>query len=326
MALTCTNFTCFAEVEAAYNSITPYRGRLSAFDVRPLGDRRRHWDRIQKVNADCYALHDGDCGVEATPEQAVLLAPIVWFRHPDGSESVKLRNATGRGAHNARYSFLARHTPSRLVFRNVNGKQYITNWNQPGTDIFLAKGRTILEGRHARSDSYFTYEDDGVALTFDAAKPAGGWVFRDNGKPIPVAPRRVVDRAEKGKYKQAIKEFREWAFIMLPMIPIDDYRYRIRMHKEFLSVIPRGVFDGVAFEPSELERNQYSHYHNKPSVVALRRILEDNNHPLRLHMLVYCLAKLEYPEEYKESVEGAVRIKTAFTRIMNRVFGFNTEV
>lgn len=343
MTLTCTDFTCFAEVEAHYNSIKPYRGKLSVYDIRPIGDRRRRWERIKKINADCYALMDGFYGgddvfgpggvlnprdgmSQPTLKQVVMLAPIVWFRHPDGSESVKLRNGVGRGSHTSRYAFLTRHTPARLRFVNMNGKHYIRNQDPPVTDIFLAKGRTILKGQYAYGNPKSTYEDDGVALTFFATEPRGAWVFKDNGKPIPVAPRQIVDRAEKDKYKDAIKEFRVWGLTMLPLLPMQDYKYRLTMMREFLFALPSGVFGGVPFEPSELVRGEFSYHSNKPSAQGLRRILEDNNHPLRLHLLVYCLSKIEFAEEYTESAKSAARIKTTFTRIINRVFEFNTEV
>ena len=59
MALTQTFFKSFEQVEAHYNSIKPIRGRGDMFGpIVPIGDRRRKFERIIKLN-DCYVLDDG---------------------------------------------------------------------------------------------------------------------------------------------------------------------------------------------------------------------------------------------------------------------------
>ncbi len=51
----------FDKVVAYYESIKPLvsKHHTLADDLRPIGDRNRKWERIQKVNANCYILQDG---------------------------------------------------------------------------------------------------------------------------------------------------------------------------------------------------------------------------------------------------------------------------
>lgn len=48
----------FEEIERAYNSIRPISGKRRASDIRPIGDRRRWWERIVKVSSNEYTVTD----------------------------------------------------------------------------------------------------------------------------------------------------------------------------------------------------------------------------------------------------------------------------
>jgi len=45
----------FEGIKSVYEGIKPIRGR--AVDYRPLGDRRRDWERVEKIDEDTYAYH-----------------------------------------------------------------------------------------------------------------------------------------------------------------------------------------------------------------------------------------------------------------------------
>jgi len=45
----------FEGIKNLYESIKPIRGRSA--DIRPLGDRRRDWERVEKIDEDTYAYH-----------------------------------------------------------------------------------------------------------------------------------------------------------------------------------------------------------------------------------------------------------------------------
>jgi len=144
--LTYTNYRSFAEVVAHYDSITPLRGSTNAGkDIRPIGDRRRKYERIVKISNNCYALSDGYHfgdehfgywyhGQHFTPTLADMekYAPIVWRKKRDGTEEVTLRNGWGPSTHVNRYNFLYRHSPRYMLFQIRNGKHFIdTSPRQP---------------------------------------------------------------------------------------------------------------------------------------------------------------------------------------------------
>ena len=54
----------FGAVAKHYKMIDPVvstRHKLED-DIRPLGDRRRKWERVKKFSDNCYALYDGEMG------------------------------------------------------------------------------------------------------------------------------------------------------------------------------------------------------------------------------------------------------------------------
>jgi hypothetical protein len=78
----------FADAEARYADTKPIRG--NNMDMRPLGKRSRKWERVLKIDDNCYALlrvwhrfryrleaveHNG-----ATRAEVRMLAPILWER------------------------------------------------------------------------------------------------------------------------------------------------------------------------------------------------------------------------------------------------------
>ena len=167
--LTYTNYRSFAEVVAHYDSITPLRGSTNAGkDIRPIGDRRRKYERIVKISNNCYALSDGyHFGDEhfgywyhgqhftPTPADMEKYAPIVWRKKRDGTEEVTLRNGWGPSTHVNRYNFLYRHSPRYMLFQIRNGKHFIeTGRNLPGTEntrYYLAKTTTMPKVMHNKT-------------------------------------------------------------------------------------------------------------------------------------------------------------------------------
>ena len=132
----------FSAVAKHYNSIDPVisKRHTRENDVRPLGDRRRKYERIHKFSDDCYAYYDGDMGdpiqysdhhymAKDIPMDACkALAPIMWtleeINQRWNKEILRVRNGSGNGAHNGRYSFLERALPREFNFVVDNGKGY----------------------------------------------------------------------------------------------------------------------------------------------------------------------------------------------------------
>lgn len=325
--------TSFDRVAAIYDAIKPLRGKLAPHNVRPLGDRARKWERIKKINNNCYVLtdgyHTGDDVFKSwgynhktgkpTEADMVNLAPIVWRKHRDGTTTIKVRNGTGQGAHNGRYSFLDRHLPNGMRFIIRNGKHFISlGYGTTYKEYYLAKSNTLAawalpdDARRTQWNKNLTSRDDGVALTFRVDDDK--ITFVDGGKPLPVPPKVRVDKKAKAKMKDAIAEFREWAFTMYPLLPTKDYEYSKRIREEIRSELggygwsTLGSFDG------------------HPEVT--RKIINDPDHDLRLHLMYGIMGETDYHLRHTfDSDERHVKaIKAQFNRKINKVCGFTKQV
>ena len=323
----------FDKVAATYDAIKPLRGKLAPHNVRPLGDRARKQERIKKINDNCYLLMDGyysgddvflswySGGETDVPTKAEMinLAPIVWRRHRDGTTTIKVRNGTGKGAHNGRYSFLDRHLPNGMRFIVRNGKHFISLGH--GTtykEYYLAKSNTAAKCALPKSkyrnrwNSHLTSRDDGVALTFRIKN--GVMFFEDGGKPLPVPPKVRVDKVAKAKMKDAIAEFREWAFTMYPLLPTNDYEYNNRIREE-IRIELGGYGWGVL-----------GSFDNNPEVT--RKIINDPDHGLRLHLMYGIMGQTDYHlrHTFDSDADHVKTVKAQFNRKINKICGFTKQV
>lgn len=340
MALTYSTFQTFAEVEVHYNKIKPLRGKDNeGKDIRPIGDRRRKWERIVKISPNCYALSDGHhfgdeispawvYGAEAQPITLADMekyAPIVWRKRRDGLEEVTLRNGWGPGLHTSRYQFLYRHTPKGMWFRtgNRDGKHFI---EASGERYYLAKVRTTPRHvydaiNNAASNHYWQkrmkdwvrLQDDNSALTFTNLQ--GRWTLVDGGKEVPTPPKVIVRKELKAKYKKHIDVFKEWAFTMGPMLPLHDYNYIRDMNSQ-------------AAEWCAEQSGGKRHYWGDPLMhidfKIKRQIMCDEEHPMRLHMAVSMLRNIELYNVDDE--DGARRCKQRANTWINNHMNFTKKV
>ncbi len=329
MALTFSNFTTFAEVEAHYNSIKPLRGSNNAGkDIRPIGDRSRKWERIVKISANCYALSDGyhmgDEHFPSWPYGGILnptladmkkYAPIVWRKDRDGTEQVTLRNGWGPYQHAGRYAFLFRHSPKDLWFHNHNGKHFIRAGQ---SKYYLAKQRTAPRAIYdaiknlppaRRSNAlkeWVRLPDDNSSLTFSNVQ--GAWVHVGGGRPIPAAPRVYVNKKLKATMKQDIAEFREWTFAMLPLLPKNNYEYTARIQNELKAYYEET--HGAKFYGWDIP----SMFLTKPEMT--RDIIKNSDHPMRVHLMYYLMGERDQRREYTRSEALAF-----FNRQINKLCG-----
>lgn len=338
MALTYSSFHTFDEVVYHYNKITPLRGSDNAGkDIRPIGDRKRKWERIVKVSPNCYALSDGyhfgdeifgsyyHCDGYGTAVKHRLkdmekYAPIVWRKKRDGTEEVTLRNGWGVHSHNGRYQFLYRHTPKSMWFRNRNGKHFIQNGStDPYTAHYLAKVRTtpkpcydsIMKNPSThywqkRQKAWVRAQDDNSAVTF-RKNEHGGWDHVEGtGRDLKEVKGPTVKKETKAKYKGAIQSFFEWGMTMSPLLPLEDYDYRSTHHDALLD----------------------------PKPADLRKVVSDENHPMRLSLWVMfavgCVDKLwgmdrEYYTKTVETKEDLQHVRSRYNTFINKQLGFMTK-
>lgn len=325
MARFYTSINSFADAEAFYNKIVPLRGRKSeGRDIRPLGDRRRKWERIVKVSRNCYALtngwHPGEddwwmyvAGAAASPKDMAFYSPIVWRRHRDGTETVTVRNGTGPGQHNGVYDFLHRHLPRYMRFRMGNGTHFI---GVHGTEYYLAKGRTVPNATYKRlvgtsyDSGWYQTKDDKASLTFKVLD--GRYELVGDAMAVPKPPKKRVDKALKAELKPHLDAFRDWAIAITPMLPT-DWQYE-RTVLEEARTVPIGDFRlgysaGYAF--------------NASNYVLARQVLIHEFHQLRLllalHMRIHVTNTLSHQPTRSE-------FNAAFNRWANRTFGLINTV
>ncbi len=325
--LTYTNYRSFAEVVAHYDCITPLRGAQNkGKDIRPIGDRKRKYERIVKISPNCYALSDGyHIGDEHfgywqqrggfTPTLADMekYAPIVWRKKRDGTEEVTLRNGWGLGMHQSRYNFLYRYSPVHMWFRVRNGKHFIETG---GTDYYLAKSTTTpkqLHGTYTNNQFYkwATTRDDNSAVKF--IRTEGGWQHVEGtGRSLPKAP--TVNKDLKAKFKDDIKKFFEWGMTMSPLLPLGDRDY-------------------AGTQMADL----YAHYEQKlnwqglqPMPLVARSIVRDEQHDARLALWVF-FAKdctdgwswnTEYLTQTVKTKEDLAKVRSRYNAFINKQLGF----
>ena len=331
MAITWLQYEGFDHIANQYANTKPLVSKCHTReeDIRPIGDRNRKYERIKKINDNCYILQDGyHSGDEVfgnyygakqgTPTEAeiIKLAPIVWRKHRDGSETITIRNGTGYQAHNSRYSFLDRCLPLGLQFIIRNGKHFILCHND-GVEYYLAKSLTMAE--HAMPKKHnggYTTRDDGVSLTFKRIG-SRNFEFISGGKPIPKPPRKIVDKEAKAKMKDAISTFRNWSSIMFPMLPKDDREYRSRLMQE-LSEQTNGAFSPYMWNVIDSFGDKFE---------LSRDIISDENHPLRLHLAYFLFSSIEdrYAEDM-DAVASRAYVMSVFNRRINRVCNFTKTV
>lgn len=344
MTLTYSNFTCFADVERWYERTKPLVSKRFTLeeDIRPIGDRRRYYERIVRISPNCYALCDYETGGrgdhfgawkhytpgwEPTPDDIKMMAPIVWERRADGSETVRIRNGSGSYQHNARYAFLQRHTPRGLHFRQTQvGMQFI----RADKEYFLPKHNSVpkpihegMKQRHATNPSAYTHRlgkyvrgCDGKYLMFRKDNSTHcGWVhiYGDFEARRPSAP--PVDREAKAAFKQAIAEFYQWAVAITPLLGTRrDYqaeKAEKEVAKEYLKAV--GAEDYYV--------KWYNFAYSWLPAEHTRGALTDTEHPLRMFALRHLFCHTDDLVKIKTD-EDAKRFRAQFNRWANKFFGF----
>lgn len=318
MSMTYERLSTFDEVAQRYHDTKPMRGKNKGKDVRPIADRARDHERIKKISDNCYLLMNGGLyddvygyyyrsNFDPTQAEMVALAPICWKRHGDGTETIKIRNGIGTGAHMSHYSFLDRMLPRTMGLCIQNGKQYIRA--DAGEALYLPKCMYVPRGvydttdRSIRWNSWMKATDDGSALTF---RRDGDW-FKLVGDvcDAPKPPRTVVLKGMKARYKNHITSYLEWISAMAPLMQTDDYQYRSQVRNQV----------------SEITGESY--YNLNPK--HMRHALTKQDHPLRLLMAVDFVSSYGTIRNVQSQAD-AKQVKAEFNRWINKVCGFTKKV
>ena len=361
MALTYSTFSSFDEVVAHYENIKPMGGSGNkGKDIRPIGDRKRKYERIVKISNNCYALSDGfhfgdkyfnwGWGYTASAEFVPTLkdmekyAPIIWRKKRDGTEQVTIRNGYGDHAHNGRYAFIHRHTPKGLGFRVDNGKQYVTKtmgrYPHPQHDerYYLAKTHTaprivydhIKDQQNANwyqenAKKWVMLHDDNSALVFSKTESEDrfsgvDWVHV-KGTGRALPKAPRVNIEVKAKYKDSIKKFFEWGMTMSPLMPLEDNEYLYKHHQDLVEAY------------GQTRGNQW----RKVDGMRGREIVRGERHPARLAFWIEFAKQCYAPDEQSwswnsaplltkiKTKEDIAHVRACFNRFINTELGFITK-
>ena len=333
----------FSAVATHYNSINPVVSKRHTLenDVRPLGDRRRKYERIHKFSDDCYAYYDGDMGdpiqysdhhymAKDIPMDACkALAPIMWtleeINQRWNKEILRVRNGSGNGAHNGRYSFLERALPREFNFVVDNGKQFVV---LHGVRYFLPKSDFYTWSY--RRDITKVQKDDCKYLEFERS-PGEGWKIRTNSFTF-VPPRVLVDKERKKKFKPAMDSYYSWLLVMAPMFREHFEHFQYSYHdqasqdryqaKHNLAKLKRDELLEYAREQEWIDNSQHVWgYEPKPEHALI--IMEDEEHPMRMHMAWQFLFDSVL---FDENESERKKFRAHYNRWINKICGFNKTI
>ena len=333
----------FSAVAKHYNSIDPVisKRHTRENDVRPLGDRRRKYERIHKFSDDCYAYYDGDMGdpiqysdhhymAKDIPMDACkALAPIMWtleeINQRWNKEILRVRNGSGNGAHNGRYSFLERALPREFNFVVDNGKQFVV---LHGVRYFIPKSEFYPWSY--RRDITKVQKDDCKYLEFERS-PGEGWKIRTNSFTF-VPPRVLVDKERKKKFKPAMDSYYSWLLVMAPMFREHFEHFQYSYHdqasqdryqaKHNLAKLKRDELLEYAREQEWIDNSQHVWgYEPKPEHALI--IIEDEEHPMRMHMAWQFLFDSVL---FDENESERKKFRAHYNRWINKICGFNKTI
>ena len=273
----------FDEAVKWFEATLPLRGPRAKQVIRPLGQRNRPWERIEKVNDNCYFLTDGwgswGMGADPTPStrnvvgtRYVECAPIMWERREDG-EYLRVRNCLKGSGSPSRFNFTRWNLPNGLTFKwgdndHKSGKHYIVACGEEGHEkFFLPKFK--IECRNQLNQQEVT-EDSGEMLWF---KRVGNGVWQRVGEMMG-EPVKRLNKPLAAEYKQAIYEFYSFMGATIPALGFMDNDARSTYWKM-------------------LSTSGNDHYYwgrnlthlNRPELV--REILMQYDHPMRVALAVH---------------------------------------
>jgi len=270
----------FDEVVKWFDAVLPIRGGRASQVIRPIGQRNRSWERIEKVNENCYILTDGwgawgTGGMTPTERNAkegkyVAFAPIMWERREDG-DYIRIRNCPKGTGSPSRFNFIRWNLPRGLDFRygdneHKSGKHYIlAHTGDNGHEKFFLPKFSIKHG----AQNNMIDGDSGEMLWFKQTAEA---TWQRVGE-VMGEPRQRLNKAVALEYKHAINEFYEFMGATIPALGFMDSDARTVYWKM-------------------LSGNENEHYYwgrklrdfNKPEVV--REVLMQYDHPKRVALAV----------------------------------------
>jgi len=356
MALTYSSFQTFEDVVKHYENTKPIKEKElgTSRNVRPIGDRARKWETIQKISRNCYAItgghergnelfpywgnmeYDEDLGKYVHVTHGAKLedyAPIVWRKRKDGTVTVTINNVTGIHYSISHYSMLYRHTPKGILFvHNGSGKQYIrllnsgTNpdyrcpFSKPqANDYYLAKNKTVPRAewvKHKDSDAkWYTWQRPTDDNSALTFIQRSIGVWEHDGISGRSLPKGPkVNKELKAKFKPAVDKLFEWGMTMTPLLPLEFEYNREKINEMHHYFCGREGLDNWSAWKPEWARE----------------VLKDENHPYRLNFWIMFAASTHdgwylnqtYTIKEVQTKDDLRKIRARYNSFMNNNAGF----
>jgi hypothetical protein len=301
-------FNKFDEVVSWYERTKPLvsNNHTKEHDVRPIGERRRKWERIKRIDENTYALLDGNYGntIWGLPNDVTVayentMAPITWMRREDG-DFIRIRNHAKNGRSVTRYNFLFQHLPNALRFQyNQNGKHWIRH---NGEDIVLPKCNVKFD--HAKKQ---LTTDDNMFLMFRANEDG---TFTRVGDKLSVEVKRV-DKERKKEWRERINAFYLYCATVGPMLDKSWWAQQV-YHQQVMEWMRAQHGGNIA---GWWIRNAAS----LPAPL-MRDVVGNDEHDLRVAVAAMVVKHITQAHPCPE--EAVRRTKSAYNRLMNQTLGF----
>ena len=305
-------FNTFDEVVKWYTNTKPLVSchHTLAEDVRPIGSRKRKWERIKKIDDNTYALLDGTYGgtmyasnplrhgVEAHAYENTM-APITWIRRECG-DYIRIRNHRVNVSSVTRYNFLQYNLPMGMGFRYKNGKHSVTSRGE-----VYALPKCTVQYDHV---SHTMSAEDGIYLMF---RVNGDGTFTRVGDTLKVITRHI-DRDTKREWRDDLAEFYNYCGAIAPIVDISWQGLR-----EYSA-------QANAWATEVSGKPVYIHTPRGVSTIpewVLKGVVQDTEHPIRVAiaaLVIHCIGG-----KRRICNESDLRsIKAAYNRFMNSGLGF----
>lgn len=302
-------FNTFNQVVAWYEQTKPIvsKHHKKEDNIRPVGDRKRKYERIRKVDPETYCLLDGYYGStmfstntrgDAQYEQD--MAPIMWKREADG-DYIYIRNGTLRSVPFSRFKFLQWYLPNDVAFRyNQQGKHWIRAKTPTGYEDFPLPKTDYVWDYNIKEAT----KDDGRRLKFRANEDG---TFTRVGEVFKVE-KTTVDKELKKQWKERIEAFYIQAAALAPML---DTTWSGK--HEYRQAITDWCKDNGFDAPS------YGGINQIPNTLV-RQIVEQAEHPLRVPLMALVIDDIDGKRKI-ESQSDLSLIRASYNRLMNKALG-----
>ena len=273
------NLDNWADVVHAYNSVKPVVSKNHSIEenLRPIGQRRRKWEKITK--------HETTYGITYRIEDGNGAPALIWekkkWETKEWDTYLYISNAGTRwvSASTARYMFLANVLPFGLdlVQARSGTNRYIRTYYQ----------RKMSNVKEYETD-YYLPENVGQATHLRFKHTNIGWKL-DSPEWMPEKHQTLVDKEEKRQYKKHYESFYEWAVALTPIQPRvdairssnwirDDYREQCAYREQIKDRLEEYMLE---------ERHERYHTRNQGNYVGIPKeimleVLTDDNHPMRV--------------------------------------------